>query len=99
MEGYIKYCETKERYMDREELHRQIGIMIAEQNLPEAARVFFLMLEDIYKEMQTIDILYERLKEVQQGEGVTKEEMELLYPMVKMAEDDLSHWEQYLLSK
>ena len=32
---------------DREEMHRQIRLMLAEDNLPEQERIFYEMLEDI----------------------------------------------------
>ena len=32
---------------DREEMHRQIRLMLAEDNLPEQDRIFYEMLEDI----------------------------------------------------
>lgn len=35
--------------INREEMHREIRIMLAEQNLPDEERIFYEMLEDMYQ--------------------------------------------------
>lgn len=35
--------------INREEMHREIRIMLAEQNLPDEERIFYEMLEDMYR--------------------------------------------------
>lgn len=52
----LKKSGSKRRNINREEMHREIRIMLAEQNLPDEERIFYEMLEDMYQSAEkTVD--------------------------------------------
>lgn len=52
----MKKSGSKRRNINREEMHREIRIMLAEQNLPDEERIFYEMLEDMYQSAEkTVD--------------------------------------------
>lgn len=97
MKAYIRFYESLPVCVEREELHRQIRLVLNEQNLGKEEKTFFSMVEDMYCMVKLNQLLYEELKNTTKGCPVMEDRKDVWKSAMESSEQMLEKWETALL--